>query len=290
MARIYRVRKSWSDSKTQIGAFSVLANAKKMADAHPGYKVYGDGGKLIYPIYVHPVQKNTTMSIATSYAKAMQPVVNACKAEITNEAKSKYKWQSNPTIAKAKKYATCVTFVACVLQRLGILKSGQYVWQNGKGTGKGKVYGNNSLMTVTYYKRVLPSSIHTKMKIGDIVMHDNTKSGHIQFYTGTYKDGLCKYMTGGTKHSMASWDKRRVRAIVRLKTFKITNECVNGKFTAGEALVLAKQNVTFRYTPNSGKKLKSVIIDGKAVDIKKYPTAYTFKGVTGNHSIKVVYA
>ena len=34
----YRVRKSWTDAKSQKGAYKVLANAKKCADANPGYK------------------------------------------------------------------------------------------------------------------------------------------------------------------------------------------------------------------------------------------------------------
>lgn len=46
---IYRVRKSWSDSNSQLGSFSVLANAQKLADANPGYKVFDETGKQIYP-------------------------------------------------------------------------------------------------------------------------------------------------------------------------------------------------------------------------------------------------
>lgn len=47
---LYRVRKSADDSKSQLGAFSSLENAKKEADAHKdeGYKVYDMNGKLIY--------------------------------------------------------------------------------------------------------------------------------------------------------------------------------------------------------------------------------------------------
>lgn len=45
---IYRVRKAPMDSTTQIGAYAVLANAKKQADANPGYKVYDMTGKLVY--------------------------------------------------------------------------------------------------------------------------------------------------------------------------------------------------------------------------------------------------
>lgn len=45
----YRVRKTWSDSKSQIGAYKVLANAKKTADANPGYYVFDEAGKSVYP-------------------------------------------------------------------------------------------------------------------------------------------------------------------------------------------------------------------------------------------------
>lgn len=45
---LYRVRKSWSDAKSQIGAFSVLANAKSLVDKSPSYKVFDESGKVVY--------------------------------------------------------------------------------------------------------------------------------------------------------------------------------------------------------------------------------------------------
>ena len=45
----YRVRKSWADAKSQLGAYKVLANAKKCADNNPGYTVYDPNGKAVYP-------------------------------------------------------------------------------------------------------------------------------------------------------------------------------------------------------------------------------------------------
>ena len=47
---LYRVRKTWTDSKTQKGAFKVLANAKACADANPGYSVFDAAGKLVYTL------------------------------------------------------------------------------------------------------------------------------------------------------------------------------------------------------------------------------------------------
>lgn len=46
----YRVRKSWNNAKSQKGAYTVLANAKKCADKNSGYYVFDDNGKAIYPV------------------------------------------------------------------------------------------------------------------------------------------------------------------------------------------------------------------------------------------------
>ncbi len=47
---IYRIRKSWADEKSQIGAYSNLNNAKKACDkAGGGYEVYNSAGKQVYP-------------------------------------------------------------------------------------------------------------------------------------------------------------------------------------------------------------------------------------------------
>lgn len=46
---LYRVRKTWSDAKSQIGAFKDLDNAKKLCDKNKGYKVYSPNGTQVYP-------------------------------------------------------------------------------------------------------------------------------------------------------------------------------------------------------------------------------------------------
>lgn len=47
---LYRVRKSWNDSKSQIGAYSILTNAKKTCDkAGEGYYVFNSVGEVVYP-------------------------------------------------------------------------------------------------------------------------------------------------------------------------------------------------------------------------------------------------
>ena len=45
--QLYRVRKSWTDAKSQIGAFSSLENAKKACKS--GYSVFDNNGNVVYP-------------------------------------------------------------------------------------------------------------------------------------------------------------------------------------------------------------------------------------------------
>ena len=46
--QLYRVRKTWSDSKSQKGAYKILANAKACADKNPGYSVFDTDGNAVY--------------------------------------------------------------------------------------------------------------------------------------------------------------------------------------------------------------------------------------------------
>lgn len=46
----YRVRKDWKDSKSQVGAYRILTNAKNAADKNPGTYVFTNDGVAIYPV------------------------------------------------------------------------------------------------------------------------------------------------------------------------------------------------------------------------------------------------
>lgn len=47
--KYYRVRKSWAEKASQIGAFTVFQNAKNCVDANPGYAAFDDDGNQVYP-------------------------------------------------------------------------------------------------------------------------------------------------------------------------------------------------------------------------------------------------
>lgn len=72
----YRVRKSWADKKSQVGAYRILANAKAAANKNPGTYVFTNDGVAIYPTEerteetyrIHTVVKGDTLwDIAKKY-------------------------------------------------------------------------------------------------------------------------------------------------------------------------------------------------------------------------------
>ena len=44
----YRVRKTWADAKSQLGAYRILSNAKSQVDKNPGYYVFNNEGMIVY--------------------------------------------------------------------------------------------------------------------------------------------------------------------------------------------------------------------------------------------------
>ena len=67
---LYRVRKSWSDASSQLGAFAVLDNAKALADKNPGYAVFDESGKQVYPSTSGSTGSSTLYRVRKSWADA----------------------------------------------------------------------------------------------------------------------------------------------------------------------------------------------------------------------------
>lgn len=54
---LYRVRKTWADSASQVGAYTNLGNAQKACDkAGKSYSVFDVNGKVVYPIQSYKVK------------------------------------------------------------------------------------------------------------------------------------------------------------------------------------------------------------------------------------------
>lgn len=86
----YRVRKSWADAKSQIGAYTSLENAKKACKA--GYSVYDNSGKAVYTVKAPVVKWNNNAVVKTGdtvaafnmYTKAWAGTNSALKNGLIN--------------------------------------------------------------------------------------------------------------------------------------------------------------------------------------------------------------
>lgn len=67
---LYRVRKSWGDASSQLGAFAVLDNAKALADKNPGYAVFDENGKQVYPSASGSTSNGTLYRVRKSWSDA----------------------------------------------------------------------------------------------------------------------------------------------------------------------------------------------------------------------------
>ena len=88
VVKYYRVRKSWDDAKSQLGAYTILANAKAMADKHPGYEVYDWNGKQVYPELAEGAAGGMTNADCPILVKVSIPDLNIRKGSGTNTAKT----------------------------------------------------------------------------------------------------------------------------------------------------------------------------------------------------------
>lgn len=79
----YRVRKTWADAKSQLGAYKELANAKACVDKHPGYSVFDVNGVNIYT-------SNTTNSAVPYKVQVSISDLNIRKGPGTNYARTQY--------------------------------------------------------------------------------------------------------------------------------------------------------------------------------------------------------
>lgn len=79
----YRVRKTWADAKSQLGAYKELANAKACVDKHPGYSVFDVNGVNIYT-------SNTTASAVPYKVRVSISDLNIRKGPGTNYARTQY--------------------------------------------------------------------------------------------------------------------------------------------------------------------------------------------------------
>ena len=80
--------RSWSDAASQIGAYSVLDNAKVMADKHSGYTVYDWNGRAVYGAEVSGGASGMTNADCPFMVKVSIDDLNIRKGAGTKAAKT----------------------------------------------------------------------------------------------------------------------------------------------------------------------------------------------------------
>ncbi len=73
------------------------------------------------------------------------------------------------------------------------------------------------------------------------------------------------------------------------KKYKIITSAKNGDIDLSTEVNIHDTR-SISYTPSEGYHLDSITVDGKSIDISKYPTFYTFEDVTENHEINASFS
>ena len=125
--QLYRVRKTWPDSKSQKGAYNILANAKACADKNPGYSVFDTDGNAVYTSETGSagVPGDTTFKVRVSV-----PDLNIRSGPGTN-------------------YAATGRFTGAGVFTITAVQSGQ-----GSSSGWGKLKSGAGWIALDYAKRV----------------------------------------------------------------------------------------------------------------------------------------
>lgn len=188
-----------SDVKATQTFLNWCINAKLAVDGNCGsytdkaIRKYQTQYKLKVDGIFGSASKRKAQEIINKYAPKTEPtltdkILDACKAQAEWSKNSKYKWQKDPTIAKSKLYETCVTFTACVGQRVEIIPTTKFIWHNSKG----KVVGATENFEIIYPNKKL-QDLKGVLKAGDFVMDgdktDLESGSHIFIVTGEWKDG-----------------------------------------------------------------------------------------------------
>ena len=237
-----------------------------------------------------------------SRSTALQPWYDALTEQIKWQKNAKYNWskwrKKGGDVAASKYYGTCITLPSAALQRLNILPKGGFV--------AGVTSKSNRRRSLNYMKKHpgyitnmdVNSSVKTlakknKIQKGDILHSKN----HTWVYMGPANSKKTKFVfwecgnsrkNSNTAHKHTVKRNPTIKWVNRINCYNIYTSCKNGTIT-GSNLYMASQTIKITYKPIAGKKLKSVTVDNKKVDISKYPTSYTFKNLNKEHVVTVIF-
>lgn len=286
---------TFSSSNTKVATVDKNGNIKAIGAGTATITVKAGSASRSFPVTVPKLK---------GWNEIVKPVYEAAVAQAKQMADFTYEWKgaAHQTIADSKKFGTCVTYANCVLYRLGILREKSFIYQDAKGhvtyngatatLRKDCMARAHKYLVINQVSNIRPYNLRDKLRRGDILMYTRgtIKAGpgsHICIFTGKF-DGQDAIVWDN------NWARKKMKSeihfnqpldsYIRIRWFKIRTECDNGVISLSNNY-LAAESVTVKY---SGKTaIKSIVVDGKKIDPKKYPNSYTFKALKADHKIKV---
>ncbi len=193
---LYRVRKTWADSKSQVGAYKTLDNAKKACDKHTGYSVYDETGKAVYTSEAkEPTNAEKIIAKAKEFAWAYGTAKKKW-AYSTGSAKSAYKSALKEFMGHTKKItqSDCGYFVSTCVRAAGVAPKFLVL----KGT-KEEFPSVPSTMQIVLKGKNVPDNF---LQPGDIIRYKKNSGQHTLMYFG---DG--KIAEAGRGHQFPAIEK-----------------------------------------------------------------------------------
>ncbi len=206
-------------------------------------------------------------------------------------------------VKEKNKVLNCVDYVTWTMIEKGMIKQSEKSWY----LGNGKVNGSDKKVLTSDSRFTTKQNVNKS--ISSLVSSGAVKPGDIvgaQTYNHTmvfkeYKNKKYYFYSVGSKLSLTKShiinytraSNYKIGVITRYKnfdyadSFKITTSVQNGNISATKNINWGK-DYTVSYTPKSGYRLKSVIVDGKNVT-NTNSNSYKFSSVKAVHSISVVY-
>lgn len=225
----YRVRRTWADAKSQIGAYHNLAKAKKCADDHAGYAVFDESGKQVYP----------------SAAQISGDIVAACKVfqqQLKSDIAAGRDWEyQNPAkyleeqwskaLKKGKRACNCALLARWALKEAGLIPQDTGIFYGKLGGTISWGAGTKAAVTKTCdllkigNKTVKQLIASGDLQPGDIVTYVDIQHTNIYAGNGKWYDAGHAYCKGSGEGAIyKSWygdgqyDNQRVGYIIRRRT------------------------------------------------------------------------
>lgn len=181
VSTLYRVRKTWTDTKSQVGAYKELANAKAACDKHPGYSVYDESGKAVYTSKGPAPAKNKLVVKADEYCWPYGTSSSKYSYK-KGSAKASYKTALKKYMGKSAKVSQsdCGYFVSTCVRAAGL--GSKFLALPGKPSDKYPAVP--STMQIVHSGKAIPSGF---LKAGDIIRYRKSSGQHTMIYYGDGK-------------------------------------------------------------------------------------------------------